>query len=110
MLYFAAHMLCNYSGVMVTGSQNPPEYNGLKMVLDGETLAAESIQALSGRLENNDFSYGSGDYRTHDIAETYLQRITSDVKLARPMKIVIDRGNGIPGAMRPRYIVDWDAR
>ena len=101
MLYFAAHMLCNYSGVMVTGSHNPPEYNGLKMVLGGETLAAESIQALSGRLENNDFSYGSGDYRTHDIAETYLQRITSDVKLARPMKIVIDCGNGIPGRYAP---------
>lgn len=101
MLYFAAHMLCNYSGVMVTGSHNPPEYNGLKMVLGGETLAAESIQALSGRLENNDFSYGSGDYRTHDIAETYLQRITSDVKLARPMKIVIDCGNGVPGRYAP---------
>ena len=71
------------------------------MVLGGETLAAESIQALSGRLENNDFSYGSGDYRTHDIAETYLQRITSDVKLARPMKIVIDCGNGIPGRYAP---------
>ncbi len=101
MLYFAAHMLCNYSGVMVTGSHNPPEYNGLKMVLGGETLAAESIQALSGRLENNDFSYGNGDYRTHDIAETYLQRITSDVKLTRPMKIVIDCGNGIPGRYAP---------
>ncbi|SDA26831.1 phosphomannomutase [Nitrosospira sp. Nsp18] len=101
MLYFAAHMLCNYSGVMVTGSHNPPEYNGLKMVLGGETLAAESIQALSGRLENNDFFYGSGDYHTHDIAETYLQRITSDVKLARPMKIVIDCGNGVPGRYAP---------
>jgi phosphomannomutase / phosphoglucomutase len=101
MLYFAAHMLCNYSGVMVTGSHNPPEYNGLKMVLGGETLAAESIQALRVRLENNDFSYGSGDYRTHDIAETYLQRITSDVKLARPMKIVIDCGNGVPGRYAP---------
>ncbi|WP_025040578.1 phosphomannomutase/phosphoglucomutase [Nitrosospira briensis] len=101
MLYFAAHMLCNYSGIMVTGSHNPPEYNGLKMVLGGETLAAESIQALSVRIENNDFSYGNGDYRTHDIAETYLQRITSDVKLTRPMKIVIDCGNGVPGRYAP---------
>ncbi|MEO5655169.1 MAG: phosphomannomutase/phosphoglucomutase [Nitrosospira sp.] len=101
MLYFAAHMLCNYSGVMVTGSHNPPEYNGLKMVLGGETLAAESIQALSMRIENNDFSYGNGDYRTHDIAETYLQRITGDVKLTRPMKIVIDCGNGVPGRYAP---------
>ncbi len=101
MLYFAAHMLCNYSGVMVTGSHNPPEYNGLKMVLGGETLAAESIQALSVRIENDDFSYGNGGYRTHDIAETYLQRITGDVKLARPMKIVIDCGNGVPGRYAP---------
>ena len=78
MLYFAAHELCNYSGVMVTGSHNPPDYNGLKMVLGGETLAAESIQALRLRLENNDLAHGNGDYRVHDIAETYLQRITGD--------------------------------
>ena len=79
MLYFAAHTLCNYSGVMVTGSHNPPDYNGLKMVLGGETLAADAIQGLRARLENEDFTYGSGDYREHDIAETYLQRITGDV-------------------------------
>lgn len=101
MLYFAAHTLCNYSGVMVTGSHNPPEYNGLKMVLGGETLAAESIQALRVRLENDDFSYGDGSCRTHDIAEAYLQRITGDVKLMRPMKIVIDCGNGVPGLYAP---------
>ncbi|MEO8767236.1 MAG: phosphomannomutase/phosphoglucomutase [Nitrosospira sp.] len=101
MLYFAAHELCNYSGVMVTGSHNPPDYNGLKMVLGGETLAAESIQALRLRLENNNLTHGSGDYRVHDIAETYLQRITGDVKLTRPMKIVVDCGNGVPGAYAP---------
>jgi phosphomannomutase/phosphoglucomutase len=101
MLYFAAHTLCSYSGVMVTGSHNPPDYNGLKMVLGGETLAAESIQALRLRLENNDLTYGNGHHREHDIAETYLQRITSDVKLTRPMKIVVDCGNGVPGAYAP---------
>ncbi|MDN5754034.1 MAG: phosphomannomutase/phosphoglucomutase [Nitrosospira sp.] len=101
MLYFAAHTLCNYSGVMVTGSHNPPDYNGLKMVLGGETLAADSIQALRLRLENNDLAYGSGDYREHDIAETYLERITGDVKLTRPMKIIVDCGNGVPGAYVP---------
>ncbi|MDQ3185762.1 MAG: phosphomannomutase/phosphoglucomutase [Pseudomonadota bacterium] len=101
MLYFAGHTLCNYSGVMVTGSHNPPDYNGLKMVLGGETLAAESIQALRLRLENNDLAYGNGDYRKHDIAETYLQRITSDVKLTRPMKIILDCGNGVAGAYAP---------
>lgn len=101
MLYFAAHELCNYSGVMVTGSHNPPNYNGLKMVLGGETLAAESIQALRLRLENGDLVDGSGGYRQHDISETYLQRITSDIKLARPMKIIVDCGNGVAGAYAP---------
>jgi len=101
MLYFAAHELCNYSGVMVTGSHNPPDYNGLKMVLGGETLAAESIQALRLRLENSDLVDGSGGYRKHDISATYLQRITSDIKLARPMKIIVDCGNGVAGAYAP---------
>lgn len=101
MLYFAAHELCNYSGVMVTGSHNPPDYNGLKMVLGGETLAAESIQALRLRLESGDLVDGSGSYRQHDISAAYLQRITSDIKLARPMKIVVDCGNGVAGAYAP---------
>jgi phosphomannomutase / phosphoglucomutase len=101
MLYFAAHTLCGYSGVMVTGSHNPPQYNGLKMVLGGETLAAESIQALYRRVVNQDLVHGQGEYREQDIAETYLQRITVDVKLARPMKVVVDCGNGIAGAYAP---------
>lgn len=101
MLYFAAHTLCDYSGVMVTGSHNPPDYNGLKMVLGGETLAAESIQALRLRLETNDLVHGEGGYRKHDISETYLRRIIGDVRLTRPMKIVIDCGNGVAGAYAP---------
>ncbi len=101
MLYFAAHELCGYSGVMVTGSHNPPDYNGLKMVLGGETLAAESIQSLRIRLEKSDLMNGSGDYRTHDISATYLQRISNDIKLARPMKVIVDCGNGVAGAYVP---------
>lgn len=101
MLYFAAHTLCGYSGVMVTGSHNPPQYNGLKMVLGGETLAAESIQALYRRVVNQDLVHGQGGYRKHDIAETYLQRITAGIKLARPMKVVVDCGNGVAGAYAP---------
>ncbi len=100
-LYFAAHELCDYSGVMVTGSHNPPEYNGLKMVLGGETLAAEAIQALRRRIEQNDLLYGEGGYQQHDITESYLQRIASDVKLARPVKIIVDCGNGVTGAFAP---------
>ncbi len=101
MLYFAAHTLCAYSGVMVTGSHNPPEYNGLKMVLGGETLAAEAIQALRVRLENSDLAYGNGNYSTREIAEEYLQRITGDIKLTRSIKIIVDCGNGVPGLYAP---------
>lgn len=101
MLYFAAHELCNYTGVMITGSHNPPDYNGLKIVLGGETLAAETIQALRSRIENNNLVYGRGSYRTHVITSTYFQHITNDVKLVRPMKIVVDCGNGITGTFAP---------
>lgn len=102
MTYFAAFELNTHSAVMVTGSHNPPDYNGLKMVLGGETLAGEAIQALRRRLLDNALSHGEGSYRQEDIAERYIERIVSDVKLARPMKIVIDCGNGVPGAYAPR--------
>jgi len=101
MLYFAAHELCQYSGVMVTGSHNPPDYNGFKIVLGGQTLSADTIQALRIRIENNDLTHGSGSYSKHDIVNTYLERITGDVKLARPMKIIVDCGNGVAGAFAP---------
>jgi len=102
MLYFATHQLQTDSGVMVTGSHNPPDYNGLKMVLGGETLAGETIQGLRERLENGALSTGGGGYRQHDIADAYIHRILGDIKLARPMKVVIDCGNGVPGAFAPR--------
>lgn len=101
MLYFAAHQLATRSGVMVTGSHNPPQYNGLKIMLGGETFAGETIQGLRQRIERGDFSAGAGSYRRHDIAEEYLQRITGDVRLARPMNIVVDCGNGVAGAFAP---------
>ncbi len=101
MLYFAAYELCQYSGVMVTGSHNPPEYNGFKIVLGGQTLAAETIQALRLRIENNDLAHGAGNYSQHDIADKYIARITSDIKLSRPMKIIVDCGNGVAGAFAP---------
>ena len=101
MLYYAAHELCQYSGVMVTGSHNPPEYNGFKIVLGGQTLAAELIQALRIRIEQNDLAHGSGKHSQHEIAERYIQRIIGDVKLARPFKIVVDCGNGVAGAYAP---------
>lgn len=101
MLYFAAYHLDTRSGVMVTGSHNPPEYNGLKILLAGETLAAEAIQDLRRRIVENDLVSGHGSYREYDIREEYLQRIVSDLKLARPLDIVVDCGNGVAGATAP---------
>ena len=101
MLYFAAHHLGTLSGVMVTGSHNPPDYNGLKIVVAGETLAGEAIQALRARIEQGNVAAGSGGYRTADVTEAYLARIAGDVKLARPMKIAVDSGNGVAGAFAP---------
>ncbi|MBI3143869.1 MAG: phosphomannomutase/phosphoglucomutase [Pseudogulbenkiania sp.] len=101
MLYFAAHELGTLSGVMVTGSHNPPDYNGFKMMLAGDTLSGDDIQALYQRIVDQDFTEGDGQYQTHDIVEAYLERITGDIKLARPMSIVVDCGNGVPGAFAP---------
>jgi len=101
MTYFAAYHLGCQSAAMVTGSHNPPDYNGIKMVLAGETLFGDSIQRLRLRIENHDFSHGNGGYLQHDIAEAYLQRIASQIKLARSLHIAIDAGNGIAGAFAP---------
>ena len=101
MVYFAAYQLGTHSGIAVTGSHNPPDYNGLKMVVGGETLAGEAIQKLRQRIELGDLTSGSGSYAQHDIAAEYVSRIVSDVKLARPMKVAVDCGNGVPGAYAP---------
>ncbi len=97
MVYFAAYHLDTHSAVMITGSHNPPDYNGLKIVLGGETLAGDTIQALRTRIEQNNLSHGSGSYTKHNIKEEYLERIVSGIKLARPMKITVDCGNGVAG-------------
>jgi len=103
MVYFATHHFGTGSGVMVTGSHNPPEYNGLKMMVAGETLAAEAIQDLRKLIEAGDFvtPAKAGARSSADVREPYLARITSDVKLARPLTIAVDCGNGSPGAIAP---------
>ena len=102
MVYFATYLFDTGSGVMVTGSHNPPEYNGLKMMVAGDTLAAETIQDLRRLIEKGDLSSGHGKYETADVSGPYLDRIASDVKLARPMTIAVDCGNGSPGAFAPK--------
>lgn len=100
--YFAAYELGTNSCVSVTGSHNPPEYNGLKMVLGGQTLFGDLIQDLRRRIENRNLTHGSGTIRSADVRGAYVEKILSDVKLARPMKIVLDAGNGVAGDIGPK--------
>lgn len=89
------------SGIQVTGSHNPKDYNGFKMVLAGRAIYGEDIQGLKRRIEAEDYAQGGGHATQMDVLAEYAQRITSDCTLARPMKIVVDSGNGIPGASAP---------
>lgn len=101
LLYYATYVLDTRSGVMLTGSHNPPEYNGLKIMIDGETLAEAGIQQLYQRIINNNFSHGTGELRALDFIERYISHVARDVKLQRPLKIVIDCGNGVAGKVAP---------
>ncbi|MEK7737969.1 MAG: phosphomannomutase/phosphoglucomutase, partial [Pseudomonadota bacterium] len=104
--YFAAYQLGTNSAVSVTGSHNPPDYNGLKMVLGGETLFGPQIQALRSRIERGDLIHPGtrGKLRKADVRDAYLERIVGDVKLARPMKVVVDCGNGVAGELAPKLL------
>ncbi|PCI59980.1 MAG: phosphomannomutase/phosphoglucomutase [Methylophilaceae bacterium] len=98
-VYFAAFHLKTDCGVMVTGSHNPPDYNGLKMVLNGETLSGDAIQGLRQRIETNDLvTSDEGQESSYYIDDEYIAKISDHIKLARPMKIAADCGNGVAGA------------
>ena len=101
-LYFAAHHLGTRSGIMVTGSHNPPEYNGLKMVMADQAIAGAAIQGLRARIEAGDFASGQGAYTTADVRADYRSRIVGDVKLTRPIDLVVDCGNGVAGELAPQ--------
>jgi len=100
-LYFATHVLKTGTGIMITGSHNPPQYNGLKMVLATNTLYGETIQELLQRIKENNFVNGSGVYSEQDVREQYLDKICSDVKLSKPLKVAVDSGNGVAGELAP---------
>jgi phosphomannomutase/phosphoglucomutase len=104
MLYFATHALETGSGIMVTGSHNPPEYNGLKMVIAGAALVEARIQGLRRRIERNDLPEGAGRVRSVDLREAYLERIVSDVVVAQPLRVVVDCGNGVAGMIAPELV------
>jgi phosphomannomutase/phosphoglucomutase len=103
-LYFATHQLGTGTGVEITGSHNPPEYNGLKLMVAGETLHGDGIQALRQRIEAGELKRSTrpGPLRQASLVDDYIARIAGDVKLARPMKIAIDCGNGVAGAVAPQ--------
>ena len=104
MLYYVAATRGDqgcHSGIQVTGSHNPKDYNGFKMVLGGRAIYGDDIQGLRQRIEAEDYATGSGGLSELDVLAEYTQRIVGDAKLARPMKIVVDSGNGIPGASAP---------
>ena len=101
MLYFAAHTLCS-SGIQVTGSHNPRDYNGFKMVLGGRAIYGDDIQALRRMMEVENWQrLDGGRVREVNVGPAYHDRIVSDVKLQRPMRVVIDCGNGVAGASAP---------
>ncbi len=100
-VYYSSYSKEVPSCIAITGSHNPPDYNGFKMVVDGTTLSAGRIQALKERILNDDFESGEGSYQQEEIIDDYIARIVNDVKPARKMKIVIDSGNGVAGATAP---------
>lgn len=100
-LYFATHTTETTSGVMITGSHNPPQYNGFKVVFNGKTLVDADIQRLYARFVNEDFHSGNGELRELDILDQYLEAISDDVVVAQPLRVVVDCGNGIAGEITP---------
>jgi phosphomannomutase len=107
MLYYVAATRGKHgcaSGIQVTGSHNPKDYNGFKMVLAGRAIYGEDIQRLRRRIEAEDYAKGRGRSARMDIGREYSARITGDCRLSRPMKVVVDSGNGIPGASAPAIL------
>ena len=104
-VYFASYQLQTGSCVAVTGSHNPPDYNGFKIVLGGETLSGEAIEDLYLRIADHLLDdHGDGGLQTMDVAGDYIARISDDVFLERPLKVVVDAGNGVAGAIAPQVL------
>ncbi|WP_445938409.1 phosphomannomutase/phosphoglucomutase [Pseudomonas sp.] len=103
-VYYAGHILTGKSAVMLTGSHNPRDYNGFKIVIAGDTLANEQIQALKARIDNNDLASGVGTVEQVDVLERYFKQIRDDIAMAKPMRVVVDCGNGVAGVIAPQLI------
>lgn len=103
-LYFATHQLETGTGVMITGSHNPSNYNGFKMMIAGSTLANDDIQQLYNRIILQDFEQGQGQRSEQDVSRAYLDTIVDDIAVAAPLKVVVDAGNGVAGELGPALI------
>ncbi len=99
LVYYATYELQTSTGIMITGSHNPPDYNGFKMMLAGETLAEEQVHALYEQIMAQDFEQGKGTYKSLDIIENYIERICQDIHVNRKLKIVVDCGSGVVGVL-----------
>lgn len=104
LLYFATYELDTPCGAVITGSHNPAEFNGIKIVIDRHTLAQEELMGLYHRIKRGDLPRGQGELEQRDLSTSYLQRIDDDIQLARPMKIVVDAGNGIAGPLAKQLL------
>jgi phosphomannomutase/phosphoglucomutase len=98
-LYYATHKLETGTGIMVTGSHNPPQYNGLKMLIAGNTIYGDSIKHLYHLIKDDKLSSGNGTHREEDVLPSYVERIVSDIKLEKPMRVAVDCGNGVAGVV-----------
>ncbi|MEC8072608.1 MAG: phosphomannomutase/phosphoglucomutase, partial [Pseudomonadota bacterium] len=103
-LYYATHALKTGTGIMITGSHNPPEYNGLKMMIGGTTLAEDLIQLLYRRLQDSTLSTGKGALGYADLGADYVEAALNTTKLDRPLKVAVDCGNGVAGELGPKLI------
>lgn len=102
LLYYSTFVVNTKSGVMLTGSHNPPDYNGLKMMIGGRTLAEDVIQALYQSIIDHRYKSGQGQLNELDFIERYINHVDMDIKLSRPLKIVVDCGNGVAGSVVPK--------
>ncbi len=109
-LYFATYHLNTGTGIMITGSHNPPEYNGLKMIIAGETLAGDRIQELKQRILDGNFSNGHGQLSEEDIKSAYSERILSEGRLSRELHAVVDCGNGVASEIAPELLTELGCR
>lgn len=101
-VYFATHFLGTGTGLMVTASHNPPQYNGVKMVLDGQSMYGEKIQELRNRISEQNFKKGSGELTERSVVDRYAEKIISGVRIGkRSLKVVVDCANGIAGGICP---------